>query len=458
MKGINIMKVRIEKIKEKLLINFGVCLLTVGFLLSSPLVFTTEAEDQFCQQVKAQLIADQVKFQKHILKIKKKCQEDYESVQGYCTQEGLANIQAVSAGGQAVAQAVSVLKSDGTPKSAKNAMNMSKTVSYGLGALNAGIGAKCLANIKSCSNSCGKSETTKGCLKQLKLDPYFATTPPASTVTPDIIQTQYIEPLSAQDNHKGECKRLTSNAIAALAQGALHGVTGAIQGEIAKTFGQKKTEDESDKELEETVASEPELPETPTLAGNPNTWTAGTNSAPGVGKFAGNQNPTISPDTEIEDDDNEFGPSEYTSQEEGNSPGAFVGNNDGSSGSSGSSRAPASIPRGGYGSSNGDGEGADSFEEEDQIDPEGTFSSGGGYGGGFQGSSDNHYGSGGGYGYADDEIGGFRGLNSAKSPAEKKKEELKRLKDSIGGKHENIFEKASKILSAYCMEGPLKCE
>ena len=107
-------------------------------------------------------------FEKHILKLKKKCQEDYESVQGYCTQEGLANIQAVSAGGQAVSQTVSVLKADGTPKSARNAMNMSKTVSYGLGALNSGIGAKCLVNIKSCTNSCQKVEKQKRCLEGIE--------------------------------------------------------------------------------------------------------------------------------------------------------------------------------------------------------------------------------------------------------------------------------------------------
>ena len=118
------------------------------------------------------------------------------------------------------------------------------------------------------------------------------------------------------------------------------------------------------------------------------------------------------------------------------------------------SRAPAAQPRFGNSGSSGDGGDTGSFDDE-EIDPEGTFSSGGGYGGDFQGSSSNHYGSGGGYGYADDETGGFGGI---KTPAEKKKEELKQLKASIGGKHENIFEKASKILSAYCMEGPLKCE
>ena len=436
-------------------------------LLNTPVLFAAdtsneeEKPDSFCLKVKGHF-KDRQGFKKHISKLKKKCQGDYESVQGYCTQEGLANIQAVSAGGQAISQTVSVLKADGTPKSARNAMNMSKTVSYGLGALNSGIGAKCLANIKSCSKACGEVEKTKGCLEEMTSDQTYLTGEfvrnPESAADDikagiTLIQEEYIEPLSKQDSYKAECKKLTSNAIAALAQGALHGVTGAIQGEIAKTFGQKDAEDEG--ELEEIPTPEPNLPSTPTLGGNPNPWTPGTKnpSGGGAGSLAGNQNPPVS-DTPPGEDDIDFDPNEYVGSEEG-IHGGFTGN----SGSSGGSRAPASLPRFGGSGSLGDGGGDTGSFDDEEIDPEGTFSSGGGYGGDFQGSSSNHYGSGGGYGYADDETGSYGGIKTpAKSPAEKKKEELERLKASIGGKHENIFEKASKILSAYCMEGPLKCE
>ena len=54
MKGVNTVKAKIEKIKEKPLINFGVYFLTAWFLLSSPAVIATEEEDQFCQRVEGQ--------------------------------------------------------------------------------------------------------------------------------------------------------------------------------------------------------------------------------------------------------------------------------------------------------------------------------------------------------------------------------------------------------------------
>ena len=403
-----------------------------------------EKPDETCKQVKGLLRGNQAQLQKDISKLKKKCKADYESVKGYCTQEGLANIQAISAGGQSVASAVSILKSDGSPGSAKKAMNMTKTVSYGLGVLNTGIGAKCLANIKSCTSSCGKIDKITECLERLKFDPTVVG-PPTTFIEAEQIETQYIEPLSKVEGHTGECKGLTSNAIAALAQGALHGVTGMIHGEIAKTLGQgdKDTLDEGEPE---DPASEPTVPKMPTPQGLPTPSNVGTNSVGGAAKLTGNT-PSMGAGLTPEDED-EFDPSQYGDEEEdsnfGRNPsGSLSGNSPGSNSSLPVSYGAAPSSSGRDGGSSG----------EEELEPEASFSSGTGYAG-FQGSSSNHYGSGGGYD-SDEEMGAG---SLAKSPAEKKKEELKRLKESIGGKHENIFEKASKIIAAFCLEGPIKCE
>lgn len=394
---------------------------------------------------------------KKISLLRKGCEKNFESVQSFCTEQGLAKIQVLSAVGQTVASAVSIVKANGKPESAKKAMDLSKNVSYGLGALNAGVGAKCLSNIGSCSKSCGQAERTKECLEEVQRELAAAGTAaiPAGSVFLQAARAipSYVESLSKVEGNKKKCVLLKGNAYAALAQGAAHGASGLIQGEIAKTMGQEAEKEEEFAEAPPPTAPPPvpELPSIPELSNSPSF-----EEGDGTGAFAGFQGnggsvapPSLEEDPEDLFNGNNVGNEDlsdmgYIGSYSGSSPGGNSGR-----GVAGAMPSPFSGGGGGGGDSAGEG--------EEDLSGGSDFSSGGGYGSGFQGSSSNHYGSGG--GYYSSLAGGRLGKGLKKKPLVKKKaEELQKLKNSIGGKHENIFEKASRIISAYCMEGPIKCE
>ena len=391
---------------------------------------------------------------KKISLLRKGCEKNFESVQSFCTEQGLAKIQALSAVGQTVASAVSIVKANGKPESAKKAMDLSKNVSYGLGALNAGVGMKCLSNIGSCSKSCGQAERTKECLEEVQRELAAAGTAiPAGLVVTQATQAipPYIESLTKVDGHKKQCILLKGNAYAALAQGAAHGASGLIQGEIAKTMGQEKEkEEEVAKAPPTTPPPVPKLPSIPELSDGPSFGEGGD----GTGDLAGfqvNGGPGAPPVEE--DPENLFNGN--NGDNEDLSDMGYIGSYSGDSSGGNSGRGVAGAMPSPF--SGGGGGGDSAGEEGEDLLGSSDFSSGGGYGSGFHGSSGNHYGSGG--GYYSSLAGGRLGKGSKKKPlAKKKAEKLQKLKDSIGGKHENIFEKASRIISAYCMEGPIKCE
>ena len=400
---------------------------------------------------------------KQISGLKTQCQKDYERVQSYCTEKGLATIQMISVGGQTVANAVNILKSDGKPESAKKAMGMSKNLSYGLGALNAGIGAKCLSNISSCSGSCGSAEKTKECLQTFK-----DTTEASTTLAPNPLATTAISKAGALigklekvDGYALSCKQLKSNAYAALAQGALHGATGLIQAEMEKNLGREVEEENADTESEAFNPPEPNPPESPTLSGEPGVNLNDgdtTDNTDEVGQFAGNQI-NKNPSNSGEDSADDIGEGYRDIDSISGTEGTFSGDPYGSSGSS-STGSIGDIPFSSGDAGQGTGSAGNLNENEEETGNgryrgAGSFAgsafSGGGSGGG------DYYGGDDGY-YEEEPLAG-EGLDSLEDIEENKKEdELEQLKKSIGGKHESIFEKASKVLANYCMEGPLKCE
>lgn len=431
-------------------------LLFFGMGLSPSAASADPSEDE---QNSCGITVDNIsKKKKQISGLKNQCQKDYEKVQSYCTERGLATIQMISIGGQTVANAINILKADGKPESAKKAMGMSKNLSYGLGALNAGVGAKCLANISSCSSSCDSAEKTKECLETVK-NTAAATATPANTAVTSIAE-KLIAKLDKVDGHKLACKQLKSNAYAALAQGALHGTTGLIQAQMEKNLGREAESDkESSAESEAFNPPEPNPPETPTLSGEPgvnlNDVTDKASDSTEAGQFAGNQ---INQESPTESDDFEDGYRDMDSVSE--SPGAFVGGSyPGSSGSpSGSSiggNIPLSAGQEATGSDNStEGEEGSQWRRNYGNEGAGSFSGSGFSGGGSDSGGDDYYDDD--DGYYDEPLGGD--LKKEDSEEKKEEEELEQLKKSIGGKHESIFEKASKVLSNYCMEGPLKCE
>ena len=400
---------------------------------------------------------------KQISGIKVQCQKDYERVQSYCTEKGLAAIQMISMGGQAVANAVNILKSDGKPGSAKKTMKVSKKLSYGLGALNTGIGVKCLANINSCSNSCGSAEKTKECLQTVKetAEQTSAISPSARAIYSTAISSaeKFIAKLDKVDGHSLKCKRLKTNAYAALAQGALHGATGLIQAKMEENMGRATDTDADDSDNNDSEAFNPPEPnplETPTLSGEPSVNINDTPEDTSAGQLAGSQISSKSAtesDGDLNDDfDDGYRDMDSVSDSTGKD---FSGGTYGGSGSPSSGGSIGNIPfNTGESDSPVEEDEEDEWNENNEYGGEASFS-----GSGFSG------GNGGGSGsYGDDNSGYYE--SSGENPdgddldleEKKKDEEMEQLRKSIGGKHESIFEKASKILANYCMEGPQKCE
>ena len=377
--------------------------------------------------------------------MKNKCKTDHEDVLSHCTVEGLAKIQTISGIGQVAGSAIGVSQADGSPKSAKRAMDIAKVVSYSMAGVNTAVGARCLVYINRCVKSCDRAEKTAECLEIKKLEPISTSPPPLVPHQPDAA----IKSLEKVMEYRGKCKSLKSNAYAALAQGAMHAAAGIVHGKMADALGDpdKEAGDDDENKADEPQPGELVMPASYNPTGVEGFQPTDSGNGQGEGTLAGNPEGAGGAPPPDGDIGNEGGDEMDVAEETAST--ALTGN-------SGASRSPAAgaarlpLSRSGKVRKKRTGdEGEFALADDSQ--------SSGGFAGGFAGSSDSHYGSGGGY-YSDDED--FQGSGDLKKLSDKKKEEdkLKHSKEAIGGKHENIFEKASKIIAAYCREGPIQCE
>ena len=389
--------------------------------------------------------------------MKKQCRKDYERVQTYCTEKGLQTVQVVSVGGQAAVGAISVLKSDEKTNSAKRTAGLSKKLSYGMAALNTGIGAKCLMNIKSCVKSCGAAEQTIECL-QTKKEAAASSGPPGAAAV-----SQYqllIETLgeAAPYERKSACKQLKSNAALAIAQGVVHGALGMIHAKVERQLGSaaaKEKEGEEEETLPDDPVAPPSAPQFQSVLEGP-AVTEGTavGFQPGAADFAGNKSGQADQAPVEEKDWSGFGEENETEEE------AAAGFSSGGNGAFAASPSGGSSPS----LSSGGGGGGD-----DKKKSSGDFAGDKGWNkGSFAGGSPAS--SGGAYddGYDGEDDEGYYESLSLDEETEEAAEEGEDIAEEepaggeeteqIGGKQEDIFQMASKILSEYCLSGPLRCE
>ena len=383
--------------------------------------------------------------------MKKQCRKDYDRVQTYCTEKGLQTIQIASVGGQAAVGAISVLKSDEKTNSAKKTAGLSKKLSYGMAALNTGIGAKCLMNIKSCVKSCGAAEQTIECLQTKK---EAAASNGAAAEYQLLIETLGE---AKPGERKSACKHLKSNAVAAIAQGAIHGAMGMIQAKVERQLG-SAADKENEEAEEESVPYDPDaLPSAPTfppIVEDPGITSANSAIHSGAGEYAGNKTGHADQATDDNEDFSDFSNEDET---EGEAPFPSDGNGGLSAPSSGGGPG-----RDGALSSSADGAGGNKDKEASDFNKGGSGSLAGAsplYGGG--GDHDDGY-------DGEDEEGYYEPLDlndeAEEEDGEDMAEEERAMEEDggeeerIGGKQENIFEMAAKILSEYCLSGPLRCE
>ena len=367
----------------------------------------------------------------------KACTAAFNKTQSFCTEQGLAKLNTANVVGGAITGGVSLVQANSKkPGSAKKAMQLGSKMAYGMGALNAGIGIKCMFNIKSCTKACGAAQAMlSACTK--------------STLSGNAASIKILEDVDPKAQ-AAACEGLKGNAVAALGQGAAFGITGLFTNIAANKMG---GEDEEDKPEEDSPVGDPR----PMAGGEGPPGGGGIEPPPefdenggdgsdesGISSLAGNTDdgpgkaPPEDPFSDLPDPNND--------------PNATYASGSGGAGSSSGDNAGTRAAAGGLGSGGGGLAGDDDeYLEDDIYGPERSFaggSSGGGGGGSLYG--------GGGEGLFDS--GGGKGGSAAAQAAKKKaKDKISKLKALMGGKHESIFDKASGLITSYCMKGALRC-
>ena len=355
------------------------------------------------------------------------CKEKYRKARSFCTEEGLSKLNMANALGQSAAGGLAAAKAGSEkPGSAKKAMEMASKISYGMGVVNAAIGVKCLSNVKGCMKICNQASNE---MSQCNMNAFAA----------PLYAAQSLKILSgvSPEEKTTDCASMKTAAYAALAQGALFGLTGLGQKTVAEKLG-----DGSEDKENEGDASPPQFQaaeQTNVILGDGDDNSSSEDQ--GIGSVTGNlDNPPTPPPDSGDSDDIAYEDS-----------GAYAG----SSGFGGPQGAHSQGSHAGVGSLAGSsGLGAGGLPKGEgkgfYIANRRFGSPGGG------GRTSGLYGSGAaGGGLFDRAPSG--GKRRDAGPLEKEKEKLKKLKNSISGKHENIFDKASKIITAYCRKGALKC-